>query len=229
MGRGDYQVLDGTWQASAATSTDNNIFVVSNGALYWIAGKAVGRWGQLDGSWDTVTMAGVGDKLLLWERSNTVYRMMTRANTWTQLTTTYANPVCSTSLLGKLRVREGNALYSVDPDDAAYTMYDGSWNATQLVGIGESIYIFDHDGALYRLGVNNTGYSQLEGSWPETMAATAHGGRIFAVNDGALYDIDPATGSYQKLDGSWSSTHLVSCAGKLYSFEASGALYCIEV
>ena len=115
MTRGTSQQLDGSWSASAATSGNDVLFVVSNGALYWISTKEPEKWGQLDGGWDTVTMAAVGHRLFLWERSNRVYRVDSRANTYEELTTTYGTPVCSTSHLGKVRVHEDSALYSLDP------------------------------------------------------------------------------------------------------------------
>jgi hypothetical protein len=231
-------MIDGTWMASAATSVNLNMFAVVDGTIYWFyAGRKEAtpehpasepRRGRLDGSWDTVTMAGIGPQMLCWERSNRLYRVNTIENRWAELTGTYGDPVCATTLDKSYYVIESGILYSVSVD-GAYAKYDNTWDVTQIVGLGDSLYMFERGGALYRKPVKGQAYSKLDGSWPETRAACALNGRLYAVNNGALYDIDPETGAYQMIDGSWTTTHLVPWNGKLMSFEANGALYRIEV
>ncbi|MEJ7604441.1 MAG: hypothetical protein WKG01_41685 [Kofleriaceae bacterium] len=228
MARGNYEQMVGTWVAQAATATGKWLVVVMDGGMYWINPES-SKWGQLESSWDTVTMTGYEGSVYTWERSNTVYQMDVQTNVWRQLTGTYGAPVASTWLYEKAYVVEGTALYNLNRQSAQYGIFNGSWDVTQIVGHGDSIYTFDRGGALYRMRPATNTWTQLDGSWPNTRAAVSHAGRIYAVNNGALYDIDPETGRWQMIDGSWSTTHLASCLGKLYSFEASGALYRIAV
>lgn len=201
-----------------------------NGGLYWINPESQ-KWGQLDSSWDTVTMAGSPEgHVYTWERNNSVYHMDLNTGRWRHLTGTYGNPVAATWFsTGKPYVVEGNQLYNLNPENAAYGAFNGSWDVTQIVGHGDAIYMFERGGALYRMVPKTNSWTQLDGSWPNTPAAVSHEGRIYAVNNGALYDIDPETGKYQMIDGSWQTTHLASCLGKLYSFEQNGSLYRIDV
>ena len=219
MARGSYEQLNGTWTANAACASGKCLIVGMSGGLYWINTENQ-EWGQFESSWDTVTMTGSPEgQVYTWERSNTVYHVDVETGAWRNVTGTYGNPVaCTWFSTGKPYVVEGNALYNLNPETAAYGAFDGSWDVTQIVGHGDSIYLFDRGGALYRFVPKTNTWSQLDGSWPDTAAACSHEGRIYAINNGALYDIDPETGGWAMIDGSWTTTHLVSCQGKLYSF-----------
>ena len=231
MARGSYTQVNGTWTAKAACGSGKWLVVDMDGGLYWINPES-GKWGQLDSSWNTITMTGTPDgHVYTWERSNnTVYHVDLNTGKWRSLIGTYGAPVtCTWFSTGKPYVVDGNALYNLNLETLGYAIFKGSWDVTQIVGHGDSIYMFERGGGLYRMVPATNTWTQFDGSWPNTPAAVSHEGRIYAVNNGALYDIDPETGKYQMIDGSWTTTHLASCLGKLYSFEANGSLYRIEV
>ncbi len=65
--RGGYEELSGSWSGTGAAATAlGRIYAVHNGSLYMVSPET-GEYRQLDGSWSTRHMVGLGDHLYMFE------------------------------------------------------------------------------------------------------------------------------------------------------------------
>jgi hypothetical protein len=134
-----------------ATSLGNRVFTIEDRSLYSINGA--GEWECLDNSWDTRHLIGLGDALFAWEDNNTLYRVDPNTGHATVLDNSWPLVGGVATACGKLYAVDGGILYQVDPQTGHCDEIADRMRTRLLVGVGSSLYSFEHNGDLYRYGV----------------------------------------------------------------------------
>lgn len=135
-----------------ATLLGGRLFNVEDRALYSID-PATGDYEQLDNTWDTRHLIGLGDHLYAWEADNHLYRVDPKTGGAEQLTNTWPHVAGVASAIGRLYAVDDGILYEVDPVTGGCTEICDRLRTRVLAGAGSSIYSFTYEGDLYRIGV----------------------------------------------------------------------------
>lgn len=228
MARGDYENLEGDWTGvTAATGAGDHVYLVSNRALYALAGDGSAR--RFDGSWQTIALAPIGDALLAFEASGSLYRLACADGAWVEIDGNYPEVAAIAGAAGAVYAVLGPTLFRIEADGAMREL-PGGWRSTKvLAGSATRLLAFDASGALYKIDPATGAYAELEGDWSAITAACIVGDTLYALSGGTLVAIDPDTGAWEDLGRGWGSQVLCAAGGALFAIEKSGNLFRIEV
>jgi hypothetical protein len=227
-----YELVGGNWSDTVAVAAaGRKLYAVDTDThLYRVDPFTAEYEHSLDRGWHSRHVVGVGDRLLAFEPSGSVYRVGLADGYLEVLATGWRDVGAVAAVGNRVFAVASRALYSIDPDTGSHDVLDGSWDTRHLVGVGNHLFAWEADHRLYRVDPE-TGHSTVFGAdtWPRITAAATACGALFAVDDTILYRIDPVTGAAESLGNRFHTRLLVGLFSCLYSFETAGRLVRVSV
>jgi len=138
--------------AGPTATVGGRVFTIEDRSLYSLD-PASDEWTQLDNTWDTRHLIGLGDHLFAWEADNALYRVDPTTGGATPLDNNWPLVTGVATAIGRLHAVDDGILYRVDPDTGGCCAVSDRLHTRLLAGAGSSIYSFETTGELLRICV----------------------------------------------------------------------------